>query len=211
MKHLILLFSLLMLASCTSVEDPWLDGVSTGATTGSAAAGGINRELSPQLAAADIPAIGATPIAVRQLSREDGSVQQIVYPNTADIAGENMLEVREVVAGSSAGRKAPTSGALSREMRAAMPGVVMDPTPILGQNGYGPYGAARGTLPSGGGCVYAWQMVKRPAVAFGETGKVLQVRLRYCDADRKPEELVSLLSSLTLTAGRSMAQMRSQY
>ena len=205
MKHLILLFSLLMLASCTSVEDPWLDGVSTGATTGSAAAGGINRELSPQLAAADLPAIGATPIAVRQLSSEDGSVQQIVFPNKATIAGENMLVVREVVASSSAGRKAPTSAELSREMRAAMPGVVMDVTPVLGSNAYGPYGAARGTLPSGGGCVYAWQVVNRPAAAFGQSAKAVQVRLRYCDADRKAEELVPLLSSLTLSSGRAIA------
>lgn len=204
MKHLILLFSLLMLASCTSVEDPWLDGVSTGATTGSAAAGGINRELSPQLAAADLPAIGATPIAVRQLSSEDGSVQQIVFPNKATIAGENMLVVHEVVAGSSAARKAPTSAELSREMRKAMPGVAMDVTPVLGSNAYGPYGAARGPLPSGGGCVYAWQVVNRPAVAFGQSAKAVQVRLRYCDADRKAEELVSLLSSLTLSSGRAI-------
>lgn len=210
MRYLPLLFSLLLLASCTSVEDPWLDGISTAASVGSAGAG-VNRELNPQLAAADIPAIGASPIAVRRLSSEDGSVQQIVYPNRATIAGENMLVVREVVAGSSAARKAPTSAELAREMRKAMPGVAMDVTPVLGSNAYGPYGAARGTLPSGGGCVYAWQVVNRPAVAFGETGKVLQVRLRYCDADKKPEELISLLSLLTLTAGRSMAQMRPQY
>ena len=138
-------------------------------------------------------------------------MQQIVYPNRATIAGENMLVVREVAAGSSAARKAPTSAELAREMRKAMPGVAMDVTPVLGSNAYGPYGAARGTLPSGGGCVYAWQVVNRPSAAFGETGKVLQVRLRYCDADKKPEELISLLSSLTLTAGRSMAQMRPQY
>ncbi|MFN7008389.1 MAG: cellulose biosynthesis protein BcsN [Allorhizobium sp.] len=204
MRHLTLLFSLLLLASCASVEDPWLDGISTAATAGSAGAG-VNRELNPQLAAADIPAIGASPIAVRQLSSEDGSVQQIVYPNRATIAGENMLVVREVAAGSSAARKAPTSAELAREMRKAMPGVAMDVTPVLGSNAYGPYGAARGTLPSGGGCVYAWQVVNRPSAAFGQGAKAVQVRLRYCDADRKAEELVSLLSSLTLSSGRAIA------
>ncbi len=199
---LLLALACLPLASCTSVvDDPWLTDHGMTSSVGSQQA---NRELSAEMASMHLAALGEAPIAVRHLSRNGARVEQIVYANSTTVAGENTLTMETT--STAAARKAPSREALAREMRAAMPGVAMATTPVLGSNAYGRYGVAVGALPDGGACVYAWQMIDKLPVAGrdglgGSDQGAAKIRLRYCEAGKNGPDLASLLSSLTSGPG----------
>ena len=68
--------------------------------------------------------------------------------------------------------------------------------PVIRQNAYGAYGAATGKLGDKGGCVYAWQIIKRD-VDLGRSHPA-EVSLRYCHSSLGPEVLADLLTGLSL-------------
>lgn len=195
-KLLVTLLSLL-LAGCTTVDDPWL------ADLPEAGALQQNREVAVHLARADLLAMNRAPIAVRQFSGHQGLKQEIVYINETTITGENMLLVEEVSTGKGGAAYAPSLAVLNAEMRQAMPGIRMQMSPTLGSNAYGAYGAALGSAENGSGCVYAWQQTDRQKVSGKAPLPPLKIRLRYCAPKTDPSSLLTLLSSLSL--GPTMA------
>jgi hypothetical protein len=194
-----LLFAALpvLAAGCTTVDDPFLE---TGAIRPTAPA--LSDEVSPDFAAAYLPAVSGGVETVRQTLREDGLDQKIVYPNATTAAGENLLTVRIGKPSSGADfLRPPTRRAVLAEMRRALPGVAMTIEPTPGRNSQGVYGYATGALGKSGGCLYAWQFVKRAAPAGGllaSGAHAAQMRLRFCHPAMSGERLVGLMDGLRL-------------
>jgi hypothetical protein len=196
-----LLLSILMLAGCTSVSDPFLE---TGAITPAAPA--IATEVSPDFAAAYLPAVAGSIEGVRQTARKDYLDQQIVYANATALAGENVLHV-------TIGRpasdpqflRAPSRREILTEMKSAVTGVAMAIEPVIGENVHGVYGYATGDLGKGGSCLYAWQFAKRISpTGQTVTGKLssthyaAQVRLRYCTPTIPRERIAAVMAGMRL-------------
>ena len=192
---------LLLLAGCTTVDDPFL---ATGSVRPDAPP--LATEVAPQFAAALLPGAGAVE-SVRQTLGADDLQQVIVYGNATAGAGENALTVRIGRPGAGAAfLRAPTRGAILAEMRAALPGVAMTIDATPGNNLHGVYGYATGALGASGSCLYAWQYVKRIVPVDGATAEArwrapayaAQLRLRFCDPAIPPDRIASLMDGLRL-------------
>ncbi|MDH4411910.1 MAG: cellulose biosynthesis protein BcsN [Rhizobium sp.] len=197
-RNLVMVLALSALHGCNTVEDPFLEDI---ARTETIAATG-NRELPVHLASVSLAGLGETPLSLRQTSSEGATTQTLVWANTTNIPGENMVTVSTASPSSSTLRKGPDRAEISRALRREFPGVAMTIDPVVRRNAYGAYGAASGRLAEGGGCVYAWQVVGRDR----DTGRdePLHVRLRYCHQHLSPEVLVDLMAGLTLRGGMSI-------
>lgn len=191
----LIMLAVLQLAGCTSVEDAWL--AQNDAKTGAAPALTGNRELPVQYAWASLAGLSESPVSVRSLSGNGTSIQQVVYRDRGIVAGENVLTLERGPTSETRLLKAPSSAALTREIKAAIPGIASTAAPVFRSNAYGPYGVASGALPGGGACVYAWQMINAwPGPGTKQAGTV---RLRYCDPKADANALESLLSTLSIT------------
>jgi hypothetical protein len=171
------------LASCSVAgPDPFL---TTQAVTPEAPA--IATDVSADFAAAYLPTFAGAIRSVRQQVRNNSLKQDIVYANQTALSGENMLTV-EVGAPETAGLLRPPSQAqLRREMRSALAGLNPVMSPVIGENGSGPYGYAVASTGKDGSCIYAWQYVRQvtPAdsdniVRFTRKRFAASLRLRYC-------------------------------
>ncbi len=193
----LIMLAVLQVAGCTSVEDAWL--VQNDAKAGAAPAMTGNRELPVQHASASLMGLSESPVSVRSLSGNGTSIQQVVYRNRGIAAGENVLTIEQGPASERRLVRAPSSTALAREIKAAMPGIASTAVPVFRANAYGPYGVASGALPGGGACIYAWQMIQPwPGLGTKQAGTV---RLRYCDPQADANTLEGLLSTLSITGG----------
>ncbi|NKN35600.1 cellulose biosynthesis protein BcsN [Agrobacterium sp. a22-2] len=204
-KTLLASLSLALLCGCTSVQDPFLTASTVNAPR---IAGGSasTSEVAPQFALASLPGLSARTLSIRQNLTAETAVQTIVFANDTVQDGENALTIEVGLAGESGFRQAPSRNDVMREMKAALRGVPMTMTEAMGRNAYGIYGHATGSLPSGGACVYAWQLIKNGQSEGGApvVGNLMQrkqpvrIRLRYCDAAATPVQLAALLGDLRI-------------
>ncbi|MGC4410919.1 cellulose biosynthesis protein BcsN (plasmid) [Rhizobium rosettiformans] len=200
--RILVILTLLALHGCTTVEDPFLEGM-----TGSIPVSSENRELPVHLASASLAGVGGMPIGLRQTST-DGAVREVlVWANTTTIPGENTLTISTFVASGSKRLTAPDRSEIGRALRREFPGVAMSIDPGVRQNAYGAYGTATGKLGEKGGCVYAWQSVSRD-IELGRD-KAAEVHLRYCHAAIGPDRLADLLSGLSMNKTRSITSLPS--
>ena len=190
-RNIFTILALLGLHGCNTVEDPFLDGMK-----GSMPVATGNRELPVHLASASLTGLGEMPIGLRQTSTDGMTLQILVWANTTTLAGENTLKISTAAASGSALRNGPNRSEISRTLRSEFPDVAMAIDPVIRQNAYGSYGAATGKLGDKGGCVYAWQLIKRDT-RLGRD-KPVDIRLHYCHRALAPEVLVDLLAGLTL-------------
>lgn len=189
--NILAILALLGLHGCNTVEDPFLDGM-----TGNMPVATGNRELPVHLASASLTGLGEMPIGLRQTSTDGVTRQTLVWANTTTLPGENALTISTAAASRSTLRKGPDRAEITRTLRSEFPGVAMSIDPVVRQNAYGAYGAATGKLGDKGGCVYAWQIIKRD-VDLGRNHPT-EVRLRYCHSSLGPEVLADLLTGLSL-------------
>ncbi|PYB71814.1 cellulose biosynthesis protein BcsN [Rhizobium wuzhouense] len=190
-RSIVVILALLGLHGCNTVEDPFLNGM-----TSSVPAATGNRELPIHLASASLTGVSEMPIGLRQTSAEGVTRQILVWANTTTLVGENTLTISTSAAPRSAPRKGPDRSEITEALRREFPGVAMSIDQVIRQNAYGSYGAATGKLGDKGGCVYAWQIVDRDA-KLGRN-KPADVRLRYCHQALGPEVLANLLTGLSL-------------
>ncbi|QLF68522.1 cellulose biosynthesis protein BcsN [Peteryoungia desertarenae] len=183
----LLSLSLLLLTGCTTIDDPWLTGAAQ--TPGTQQ----NRHVAVHTAWGALHGLKEAPIAVRQLSGQEGPRQEIVFANDTPVIGENMLVIERLSRGKSDTEQTVNRSSLSAEIDRSLPDIRLHTGPIMGTNSYGRYGAVVGATNKGASCVYAWQQIGKSTVP-----DPLKVRLRYCSADAEPTMLSSLLSSLTL-------------
>lgn len=201
MRWLILAALPFLAAGCSTVHDPFLE---TGSIHPDAPP--ISTEVSPDFAAAYLPAGSGRIDSVRQTARSGFFEQAIVYSNATASAGENVLTVR--VGEPSEGvtfLRAPTRRAIVAEMRQALPGVAMRISEAPGQNAQGIYGYATGPLGTSGSCLYAWQFAKRVSpireTAMGRIGTgayAAQVRLRYCHPTMPEARIAALMAGMRM-------------
>lgn len=196
--NILAILALLGLHGCNTVEDPFLDGM-----TGSMPVATGNRELPIHLASASLTGLGEMPIGLRQTSSDGVTRQTLVWTNTTTLAGENALTISTAAASRSTLRKVPDRAEIIRTLRSEFPGVAMSIDPVIRQNAYGAYGAATGKLGDKGGCVYAWQIIKRD-VDLGRNHPA-EVSLRYCHSSLGPEVLADLLNGLSLRGSTTAA------
>jgi len=194
-----LILALVGLHGCNTVEDPFLDGMTSAA--GTAQTG--NRELSGNLARASLSSLGEAPISVRQTMSNGGTRQDIVYANRTTVPGDNRLSVIAASASHRDGQRGPSRNEIAMALQTDFPGIRMGIDPVIRRNSYGPYGAATGKLGNDGGCVYAWQALDKNAAS--DLVKPITIRLRYCHPDIGPEILADLLGSLTLGSAGGQA------
>ena len=195
----LLILALLGLHGCTTVEDPFLNGMTSAA--GTAQTG--NRELPAHMARASLTSLGEAPLSVRQTMGGDGTRQDIIYVNRTTVPGDNRLTLSAASASNRYGQRGPSRNDIAKALQADFPGVRMSIDPVIRRNSYGPYGTATGRFGNKGGCVYAWQALgKTASVAFAEP---TTIRLRYCHPDIGPEILAGLLGGLTLGGAGAQA------
>lgn len=189
------LLSLVLASGCTAVNDPFLTASTAKPKPGEAS----TREIPSAVALASIPALAAKVASTRETRKDDGLVQNAVYQNVSDIAGENALTLETGKPGDMRFRRGPTVAQLASELRAAFPDVAMQTLPANRTNVYGPYGLAMGRASSGSRCVYAWQLI----LASAQDPKPHILRLRYCDPQISEASLLSLMDGLILRQGAS--------
>ncbi|QEE45318.1 hypothetical protein FVA81_12175 [Rhizobium sp. WL3] len=196
MKTSSLLFlGFLALHGCNTVEDPFLDGMTSAA--GTAQTG--NRELPVHLARASLTGLGEAPLSVRQTMSNGGARQDIVYANRTAVPGDNRLTLVAASAAKRDGQRGPSRNEIAKALQTDFPGIRMGIDPVIRRNSYGPYGTATGKLGNDGGCVYAWQALDKNAAV--DLAEPITIRLRYCRPDIGPEILADLLGGLTLGGG----------
>jgi len=201
----------LVLSGCNSVDDPFLQ---TSALTRDMPrnAPALATSVSPEFALGTIPVIGSPATAVRQTARKNYAQQTIVYGNATDLPGENTLVVTVGAPGSEKGfTRGPSAGDIRAEIASALSGVDMKISNVIGDNAYGTFGYASGTIGNSGSCIYAWQLARNVSArdgagfaALGSSKYATQVRLRYCAPSISVEQLVGLMNGLRLkpvTAG----------
>ena len=184
MRFVTLLAGSVLVTGCTTVlQDPYLTNsiVAPNAPT-------VASEVSPEYALALLPSVAGSPRSVRQQVQDQHAKQEIIYENPTSMEGENSLTVEVGRRGSDAfPMRAPSEAKLMSEMRTALPGIAMEISPIIGENGQGVYGYATGAFGASGSCIYAWQYIKDLSGddttylgSLTANGYSSQVRLRYC-------------------------------
>ncbi|MCM2473333.1 cellulose biosynthesis protein BcsN [Rhizobium sp. CG5] len=204
-KTLLTSLSLALLSGCTSVQDPFLTASTVNAPR-VAGASASTSEVAPHFALASLPGLPASILSIRQNLTAETAVQTIVFANDTVQDGENALTIEVGLSGEGVFRQAPSRNDVMREMKASLRGVPMKMTEAMGRNAYGVYGYATGSLPSGGACVYAWQLIKDGQMENGApaVGNLMQrahpvrIRLRYCDTAATPDRLATLLGDLRI-------------
>ncbi|MEO3385372.1 cellulose biosynthesis protein BcsN [Mesorhizobium sp. CAU 1741] len=135
--------------------------------------------------------------------------QDIALGATTSVPGQNLMRVQMFgpVGSDGSTTRLPDHGLreaeLRREMRAALPGIAMQRSPLYVQNGYGPFGYATGT--SGRNrCIYAWQRIvpNRGSSPFSSRGSV-QMRLRVCQIGASERGLLALMYGYTINSSFS--------
>jgi hypothetical protein len=189
------------LAGCSaSVPDPFL---TTQAVTPVAAP--IASDVSGDYAAAFLPPFAGAIHSVRQTVKTNALHQEIIYANQTALAGENRLTIDVGKPGDASMLRPPGEAQLSREMRAALPGMAMTISPIIGDNASGPFGYATAANPAGGSCLYAWQYVR--SVNPGDSEGIdrltrshlsASVRLRYCHPSIAADRIHVLMEGLRI-------------
>jgi hypothetical protein len=190
------ILALLGLHGCTTVEDPFLEGM-----TGSMPVSTGNRELPVHLASASLTGLGEAPLSLRQTTLDGVTTQVLVYSNMTTISGENALTVSTRSSSKASFGKGPDRREITDTLRRDFPGVAMAIDPVIRRNAYGSFGVATGKLGAEGGCVSAWQMIGQDRDAGRD--EPLQVRLRYCHPRLAPDVLADLLVGLTLRGSAS--------
>ena len=200
MRFVTLLAGSVLVTGCTSVlQDPYLTNsiVAPSAPT-------VASEVSPEYALALLPSVAGSPRSVRQQVQDQHAKQEIIYENPTSMEGENSLTVEVGLRGSDVfPMRAPSEAKLLAEMRSALPGIAMEISPIIGENGQGVYGYATGAFGASGSCIYAWQYIKdlsgddTPFLgSLTANGYSSQVRLRYCSQSIGAQSIAFLMQGL---------------
>jgi hypothetical protein len=167
----------------------------------------LAERAGPAQAIAVPPPGGPAIVDVIERQYANALQQDIILGANSSVSGQNVLRVQlfgptGMEAGQTTLSNLPlTESMVRREMRAAVPGVAMQISPLYAQNSYGPFGYAIGR--SGRDlCIYAWQRVRGPerAAPFSQRGSV-QTRLRLCQAGASEQQLLSVMYGYTITAG----------
>ncbi len=200
MRRYVLLGVLSLAAGCTSVQDPFLT-----AATGKAVSAPIATEVAPEYAVAFLPATAGGIQTVRQTMREKRLTQDIVYPNTTVLSGENKLTVDIAKRGEWNLRQAPSERDIRVELRKEFPDLRMNISAVIGDNLHGVFGYASAPVPGGGACIYAWQFARNLTYQDGksfstalDTPYAGQIRLRYCHASMTETGLATLMQGLRI-------------
>lgn len=151
------------------------------------------------------PPGGPQPIAIVEQRFSNGVLQEILLENPTASAGENVLVARAFgPMGDDRGMERmpldePTTADIRREMRERFPGVAMTISETYVQNRFGPFGFATGRLRNGVSCIYAWQQIRaKKSVLFPGYRGAVTWRLRFCDANATPRELLYLPYGLNI-------------
>ena len=90
-------------------------------------------------------------------------------------------------------------------MAKELPGVAMQISASMAQNGYGPFGYATGTA-GGKACIYAWQFVPgRSGLGRGGEKFSVSTRVRLCRQRATTAALVDIVSGLRISAAMPAA------
>jgi hypothetical protein len=159
----------------------------------------LANKVSVENAFISTPPGGPQPIAVIEQRFSNGVLQEILLENPTSSAGQNVLVARAFgPMGDDRGMERmsldePTTADIRREMRERFPGVNMTISETYVQNRYGPFGFATGQLRGGVSCIYAWQEIRaKKSVLFPGYRGAVTWRLRFCDANATPRELLYL-------------------
>lgn len=165
----------------------------------------LANKVSVENAFISTPPGGPQPIAVIEQRFSNGVLQEILLENPTSSAGENVLVARAFgPMGEDRGMERmsldePTTADIRREMRQRFPGVNMTISESYVQNRYGPFAFATGQLRSGVSCIYAWQEIRaKKSVLFPGYRGAVTWRLRFCDANATPRELLYLAYGLNV-------------
>lgn len=149
------------------------------------------------------PPGGPQPIAVLEQRYRNAYAQDIVLENTSAAPGQNVLLVRAFgPMGRTAGRErlerdVPTITDIRREMRERFPGIHMEVSGLYAQNRYGPFTYATGRA-AGANCLYAVQRIAAEERVFAAQRGAIVWRLRVCDRNTAPRDLLLLAYGLTI-------------
>ncbi|MGX1307698.1 hypothetical protein AB7M35_002418 [Amorphus suaedae] len=159
----------------------------------------LANKVSVENAFISTPPGGPQPIAIIEQRFSNAVLQEILLENPTSSAGENVLVVRAFgPMGDDRGMERmsldePTTADIRREMRERFPGVNMTISESYVQNRYGPFAFATGQLRNGVSCIYAWQEIRaKKSVLFPGYRGAVTWRLRFCDANATPRELLYL-------------------
>lgn len=200
LRHILPVALVAALASCSSVApDPFLttQALSPEATP-------AITDVSADFAAAYLPTYAGGIHSVRQSVANNSLHQEIVYANQTALAGENVLSIDVGAPESAALLRPPTLWKVKNEMRAALPGLALGVSPVIGDNASGSYGYATVAV-NGGSCIYAWQYVKQVMPAdsngfskFTRRHLAASIRLRYCHPSITADRIHVLMDGLKL-------------
>ncbi|WP_275785952.1 cellulose biosynthesis protein BcsN [Pararhizobium gei] len=162
----------------------------------------------PDETAFALPAAGGPSVVSIVERRFSNSTQQDIFLFTsASTPGQNFLRVQlfgpvglQMDGQKSLGYSSIRASEISKEMRAAIPGVALARSPLFLQNNYGPFGYAYGRGRGNDACIYAWQQVRSldgERTVFQNRGTI-QVRLRLCEEGASEEKLLSVMYGYTI-------------
>lgn len=182
----------LVLSACAQPDTQLVRSASVGA-------------VAPQEAIALPPPGGPSIVGISERRYANAVQQEIALATNSSVPGQNYLRVE--LFGSMGGEAGQTrladrtlhEGEVLREMRAALPSVAMQRSPLYAQNAYGPFGYALGSAGRNDRCIYAWQRIAgtRDAAPFANLGTV-QLRFRMCQAGASERGLLAMMFGYTI-------------
>jgi len=163
--------------------------------------------LPPQDAVALPPPGSASIVSVSERRYANAIQHDIALATTSSVPGQNLMRVQ--LFGPMGGEAGETRLAdrplhdadLQREIRAAVPGVAMQRSPLYAQNHYGPFGYAFGRAGRNDLCLFAWQRIAgtRDGAPLANLGTV-QVRLRVCQTGASERGLLAIMYGYTINS-----------
>lgn len=161
--------------------------------------------VSPQNAIALPPPGSPAVVGVTERRYANAIQHDIALATSSSVPGQNLMRVQLFgPMGSEAGDtrlvdRTLHEADLRRELRAALPSVAMQRSPLYAQNTYGPFGYAFGRAGRNDLCLYAWQRIAgtRDAAPLANMGTV-QLRLRLCQSGASERGLLAMMYGYTI-------------
>ena len=161
--------------------------------------------VPPQDAIALPPPGSPSIVGVTERRYANAIQHDIALATSSSVPGQNLIKVQ--LFGPMGGEAGDTrlvdralhEAELRREMRAALPDVAMQHSPLYAQNNYGPFGYAFGWAGRNDLCLYAWQRLAgtRDGAPFANLGTV-QLRIRLCQSGASERGLLAIMHGYTI-------------
>lgn len=169
---------------------------------------GAPKMLSPEEALIFPPPGGPEILTVIDRTFSNAVQQDVVLRSDAATPGQNYLKV-QLYGPQKAGDESRDGlsnsslrvSSISREIRAAFPGVAMSTTSEYLQNSYGSFSYASGRGYGRDTCIYGWQQIRSAESmrqGFKNLGRI-NVTLRLCQAGATVQDLLSVMYNYTIT------------